>query len=328
MLPRLLLIFLLVPFQARADETAALPSWRNEALRRSLVEYVERVSTPSSPAYVPPEQRIAVFDNDGTLMAERPLYFQLSFMIAEAKKLAPSGMEKILYWRTLSTLNHDPGSLTERDQQLLERNLSALLAGTREGALRAAAQSWLHQVQHPRFHAPYASLVYAPMLELLELMRSRGFTIYVCSGSDATFLRAFSQELYGIPPEHVIGSAVELQFDPSNAADPFVRGDSIISLNLRQTKALNIHRVTGAAPVFAAGNSNGDIEMLELARLAGPRSKALLVRHDDQEREYAYDDGAEDSQAKATREGWQLVSMKDDWQEIFPAPQETSPSKR
>jgi phosphoserine phosphatase len=300
-----------------------LPSWNDGPAKQAIVEFVRLVTDKSSPQYVPPEQRIATFDNDGTLWAEQPMYFQGFFVFDRVKALAPQHPE----WKDRQPF-----------KAVLENDMKALLASGEKGGAEIVmtthagmtteeferiVRSWLAAAKHPRFNRPFTDLVYAPMLELLAYLRTNDFKTFIVSGGGVEFMRTFSEEGYGIPPEQVIGSSIVTKFEVRDGRPVLVREPKLDFFDEGPGKPVGIQKFIGRRPIAAFGNSDGDLQMLQwTAAGEGPRL-VFLVRHTDAEREWAYDrqspvgrlDKALD---EAQRCGWTVVDMKKDWKRIFP----------
>jgi hypothetical protein len=300
----------------------ALPSWSDAAARRAIVGFVDRVTRQGSPDYVAPPERIAVFDNDGTLWSEQPMYVQLAFALDRVKALAPQHPE----WRDRqpfkAALEGDTKALAESGEHGLLELVMATHAGSTTEEFAAIVADWLATARHPRFGRPYTGLVYQPMLELLAYLRANGFKTFIVSGGGIEFMRPWAERVYGVPPEQVIGSSIETRYELRDGRPALVRLPQIDFIDDKAGKPVGIHRHIGRRPILAFGNSDGDLQMLEWTTGgAGPRL-GLIVRHDDGEREYAYDrksaagrlDRALD---EAAPRGWIVVSMKDDWTRVF-----------
>ena len=302
---------------------SALPSWRDGAARQALLKFVADVTRPGSPGFVPPEERVAVFDNDGTLWSEQPLYFQFFFLLDQIRAAAPQHPE----WRGNPAFK----ALMANDMQGLMRNekaLAALIARANSGMTvdeyDRTIRDWLAKSRHPKFNRPYTELVYQPQLELLSYLRANGFKTYIVSGGTIDFMRPWSQAIYGIPPEQVIGSSQAVRYQVRDGKPVLVRDPKLDFIDDGPGKPVGIYRHIGRRPILAVGNSDGDLQMLEYTTGGdGPRL-AVLVHHDDAEREFAYDRqskvGKLDKALDAARaKGWTVVSMKRDWQQVYPA---------
>jgi phosphoserine phosphatase len=299
-----------------------LPSWNNTPTKRAILEFVGRVTDSKSPDYVPPEDRIATFDNDGTLWSEKPLYFQFVFALDRVKALAPSHPE----WKD------EPAF-----KAALEGNIPALLETGEKGALQVLMVShagmttteyeqivrdWIKTARHPRFNRPYTDLVYQPMLELLAYLRAQGFKTYVVSGGGIDFMRSWIEPIYGIPPEQTIGSSIKTRFEIKEGNPVLVRLPEVDFVDDKAGKPVGIQRFIGRRPIAAFGNSDGDLEMLQYTT-GGPGARfALIVHHTDAEREWAYDRDSDVGRLdkaldEATAKGWTIVNMKRDWRVVY-----------
>lgn len=300
-----------------------LPSWNDGSAKNAILSFVANVTNRSNPDYVEPEDRIAVFDNDGTLWCEYPDYVQNSFIFERIKGMAPDHPE----WNCT-----EPFSSVISGGQLATSNISSFKDLIQIYAVASSnltpdeyiclARDWLNRSNNSHFALPYTKCVYKPMLELLSYLREEGFKTYIVTGGDGDFVRAFSEEAYGIPPEQVIGTANKLKFIENNGSCSVIKLPEIFVFNDVQEKAKEIQLIIGRPPIFAYGNSDGDIPMLEFSTGVGRQGLGLLNHHDDPIREYAYDNksavGTLDKGLKMAGEwGWQVVSMKNDWKEIF-----------
>jgi phosphoglycolate phosphatase-like HAD superfamily hydrolase len=292
-----------------------LPSWNTGPARDAILDFVRRVTT-EGPGFVPAADRIAAFDNDGTLWVEQPLPPQFDFVFrkwGEEIKADPSlaGQQpyKAIIERDMAFL----GGVAVQDPVVVGALLQAFSrswAGSTPDEFDAQVREWLHTAKQPKLGVPYIELVYQPMLELLELLQANGFRVFVTSGGGRDFMRVFAEEAWGIHKENVIGTAAEYTY----AGGRIVRGEHALGgLDVGPGKPEHIFAQTGRLPVFAGGNADVDIEMLESARFA------LLLNHDDDQREFGYTSGAEKSLAKAKELGWTVVSMKNDWNTVFKA---------
>jgi phosphoserine phosphatase len=316
------LLFVLVGFSAQSVAADDLPSWHDGPAKARIVDFVDSVTDPTSKAYVPPDERIAVFDNDGTLWAEQPMYFQLAFILDRVKALAPQHPE----WKTTepfkSVLAGDMAGVAATGEHGLMEMMSATHAGMTTEEFTKIVSDWLATARHPRFDRPYTALTFAPMRELLAWLRANGFKTYLVSGGGVEFMRVFSERVYGVPPEQVIGSSIRTKYEVRDGRPVILRLPEIEFIDDQAGKPVAINRFIGRRPILAFGNSDGDFEMLEYTTSGpGPRL-GLIVHHDDAEREYAYDrkssvgrlDRALD---EAPKRGWVVVSMKSDWRHVF-----------
>jgi len=310
------------PLAAVADP---LPSWNEGEAKSRILAFVASVTDPASDQYLPPEERIATFDNDGTLWAEQPIYFQLVFALDRIRAEASAHPE----WQEDPTfqavLSDDPKALSGLHLQDVLKIVTASHAGMTDVEFQAQTEAWLASARHPRFDAGYSTLVYQPMLELLRFLRDEGFQTWICSGGGIDFVRAFAEGVYGIPPEQVIGSGVAKEFSTEGGAAHFSRLPKLLEpVNDKEGKPVWISRHIGRRPVLAVGNSDGDLAMLRYSVAGAGPSLGVLIRHDDAEREWAYDRDSHvgrlaEGLDTATTEGWLIVSMKGDFARIFPA---------
>ena len=299
-----------------------LPSWNDGASKRAIVSFVSAAVARGGPGYVAPADRIAVFDNDGTMWAEQPIYFQFAFVLDRVKALAPQHPE----WKTTqpfkAALDGDMRALAASGEKGIAELGMATHAGMTTDEFSKIVADWIRTARHPRFKVAYTDLVYQPMLEVLAYLRANGFRTYIVSGGGIEFMRVFAQRVYGIPPEQVIGSSIETEFQMRDGQPVLVRLPKIDFVDDKAGKPVAINRFIGKRPVFAFGNSDGDQQMLEwTAAGAGPRFMGL-VHHTDADREWAYDRGSsvgaldkalDEGQAK----GWTVVDMKSDWNKVF-----------
>jgi phosphoserine phosphatase len=298
-----------------------LPSWNAGRTKQSIVNFVTSVTMPG-PQFVPPAERIATFDNDGTLWAEMPLYFQVLFAMDRAKAVAPKHPE----WKDQepfkSAVAGDMKTALAGGTKALLALMGATHAGMTSEEFDRVARDWFATARHPSTGQPYTQMVYQPMLELLGYLRASGFKTYIVSGGGVDFMRAFSERVYGIPPEQVIGSTGELKFEMRNGVPAITKLASLDFFDDKEAKAVAIQRHIGRRPIAAFGNSDGDLQMLQWT-CAGPGARyCLFVRHTDGEREYAYDKspmGVLDAGLKeAAANGWTVADMKNDWNTIYP----------
>jgi len=301
---------------------APLSSWSNTPARQAIVDFVTAVSTPNSPDFVPPAERIATFDNDGTLWCERPLYIQFISALDSLADLAKNdpalrdiqpykaAYENDMEWLSIYTSN-------EKIPELVGMLLKAF-AGETQDAFEARAAQWLDNARHPRFDKLYKQLIYKPMIELLDYLRAHEFRIFICSGGGMDYVRLVSDALYGIPRENVIGSNMKLTWEYRENGPVLVRQAGLVEpFNDGAGKPINIQLHIGRSPILVGGNSDGDMAMMEFAAAGKRPFLNLLVRHDDAEREYAYDASAERVQAAAQEREWTTISMKNDWKQVF-----------
>jgi hypothetical protein len=311
-----------VGFSASA-QTDPLPSWNDGSAKTAITNFVVRVTTPGGPDFVPPSERIATFDNDGALWSEQPMYFQLAFALDRIKALAPQHPE----WRHKqpfkAAIEGDFRTLAAGGEHAIVELVMATHAGMTTEEFEAIAKDWMASARHPRFNRPYNELVYQPMLELLAYLRVNGFKTYIVSGGGIEFMRPWTEKVYGIPPEQVVGSTIKTKFELREGKPVLVRLPEIDFIDDKAGKPVGISKFIGRRPIFSAGNSDGDFEMLQWTTAGtGPRF-GMIVHHTDAEREYAYDrqssfgrlDKALD---EAPKRGWLIVDMKQDWKVIYP----------
>jgi phosphoserine phosphatase len=315
------LLLLLLPSIARAVDP--LPSWNEGPVKRSILEFVAAVTTEGGPDFVPVAERVATFDNDGTLWSEQPAYFQLAFAVARLRAQAPEHPE----WREnpifKGALDGDfrPALAgTVRDRLEL---VAASHAGMTSEEFDGMVRDWLATARHPRFDRPYTDLVYQPMLELLAFLRASGFKTYIVSGGGAEFMRQFAWKVYGVPPEQVVGSTIKVKYTERVGEPVLVRLPEVEFIDDRAGKPVGIHRAIGRRPIAAFGNSDGDYEMLRWATSGKGRSLGLIVHHTDAVREWAYDRTSSVGRLakaldEAPKRGWVVTDMRLDWKVVYP----------
>ncbi|MCP9797541.1 HAD family phosphatase [Cyanobium sp. Lug-B] len=300
-----------------------LPSWREDSVKTRLLEFVAAVSTPGAPGWVAPQERIAVFDNDGTLWSEQPMYVQLAFALQRARSLVAERAELASHPLVAAALADDIDALMGHGLRGLLELAALTHAGMADAAFSGLARDWLREARHPQLGVPYTGLVYQPMLELLAFLRARGFRSWIVTGGGVEFVRVFAEATYGIPPDRIIGSTLQLRYGEENGQPTVWREPVVDAINDGDAKPLGIARAIGRRPIAAFGNSDGDLAMLRWTT-AGPGQRlALLLHHDDGEREVAYDRASRFGRLDkgldlARRHGWCLVSLRRDWDRIFP----------
>jgi phosphoserine phosphatase len=309
--------------ESRGGSDDPLSSWNDCAARRDIIDFVDAVTDESGPDYVDPAERVAVFDNDGTLWSERPLYFQLFFVIDQVKELAAQHPE----WRTRqpfkAVLEDDMNALMEAGEKGLLELLMATHAGNTTEEFAGIVSEWIADAKHPRFERPYTALVFQPMLELLSYLRDRDFKIFIVSGGGIEFMRVWTEEIYGIPKENVIGSSIKTEYEIRGVGPVLVRLPEIDFIDDKEGKPVGINRFIGRRPIAAFGNSDGDLEMLQWTDAGGGRRLLVLIHHTDAEREWAYDRDShigrlDQALDEAGEKGWTVVDMKNDWKRIYP----------
>jgi phosphoserine phosphatase len=300
-----------------------LPAWSDGPARQRVIDFVASVTLPDSPDYLPPAERIAVFDNDGTLWSEQPLYVQLRFAIDRVKAMAPEHPE----WRNTepfrSALANDIKGLAAAGKAGLMELIMATHAGMSTEEFAKVATDWLATARHPTLQRPYTELVYQPMLELLAYLRANGFKTFIVSGGGIEFMRPWTEAVYGIPPENVIGSSIQVDFEVSDGRPSLQRKAALNFYDDKAGKPVAIHYHIGRRPVIAVGNSDGDFQMLEWSTAGSGPSLGVYIHHDDAKREVAYDRDSHIGRLargldEADERGWLVVSMQRDWQQIFP----------
>jgi phosphoglycolate phosphatase-like HAD superfamily hydrolase len=309
---------------AACAQDASLPSWNEGPAKQAIVDFVRKATDRNGPDFVEPGERIAAFDNDGTLWVEQPLYTQVVFAADRVRELAPAHPE----WKTKepfqSLLVRGDAALADFSIQDFAKVVAETHAGMTVDAFEEIVQKWLATARHPRFKRPYTQLAYQPMLELLRYLRAAGFKTYIVTGGGQDFVRAFALPVYGVPPEQVIGSAGRTKYEYTPDGRPvLVKLPEVLLVDDKQGKPEGIHLVIGHKPHAAFGNSTGDREMLEWTQSGRRPRLMMLVHHDDGQREYAY---GPDSKIgtfsaalldEAKQRGWIVISMQNDWKRIF-----------
>jgi phosphoglycolate phosphatase-like HAD superfamily hydrolase len=317
------LILMLAAVTASA-QTDPLPSWNEGAVKKSITDFVARVTTQGGADFVPVPERIATFDNDGTLWCEQPMYFQTAFAMARVRALAPKNPQ----WKSKqpfkALLSNDTKALAAAGEKGLISIVAATHSGMTVDQFHRIVLDWLDTARHPRFHRPYTDLVYQPMLELLAYLRANDFKTFIVSGGGIDFMRPWTDKVYGIPPEQVVGSSGVTRFQMGPDGRPvLMKLAQVEFVDDGPGKAVGINRFIGRRPIFAFGNSDGDLQMLQWTA-AGDRARFMgIVHHTDAEREYAYDRKSSVGRLdKALDEGrargWAITDMKRDWRVIFP----------
>ena len=306
-----------------AEAGDPLPSWNEGAPKRSIIDFINRVTRPGSPDFVVPERRIATFDNDGTLWSEQPMYFQLFFAIDRVKALAPMHPE----WKNKqpfkAVLEGDIKTVLAGGKKAFFDLIMATHANNTTAEFSKSVKDWLTTARHPKTNRPYTDMVYQPMLELLSYLRTNGFKSYIISGGGIEFMRPWTERVYGIPPEQVVGTSIKTKFQIRNGQPVLVRLPEVNFIDDKAGKPVGINQHIGRRPIAAFGNSDGDLQMLQWTAAGKDARFMLLVHHTDAEREWAYDrkskighlDKALD---EALNRGWTIVDMKKDWKIIYP----------
>jgi phosphoglycolate phosphatase-like HAD superfamily hydrolase len=326
----LALAALLIITSGLAQEKAPdpLPSWNQGPVKQAIWSLVQKVTDKSGPEYVPPEDRIATFDQDGTLWVEHPLYTQAMFALDRVRALAPGHPE----WKNKqpfkAVLKNDREAMAKFTEGDWAQILGATQAGMTTEAFLKIAQEWLAQARHPLFHRPYTELVYQPMLEVMHYLRYNGFKTYIVTGGGQEFVRVYAERVYGVPPEQVVGTSVATKYEYQNGKPVLMRLPKIFFVDDHAGKAIGINLFIGKRPIAAFGNSTGDQQMLEWTQAGGGARLMMLVLHDDPKREYAYGpaEGLPDTKvgtfsqallSEAKNRNWGIISMQKDWKKIF-----------
>ena len=300
-----------------------LPSWNEGRTKTAITRYVTKV-TALGPDFVPVPERVAVFDNDGTLWAEQPLYFQIVFVLDRIGQMVakdPSLRQKPAF---AAMADKDMTAIAKLGEKDLMEAAFATEAGLTPAEYQAVAKAWLDQARHPKFRTPYTALTYQPQLELLAYLRGAGFKTYIVSGGDVQFMRAFAEKAYDIPPEQVIGTSQKTRFELRDGKGVLVAQSDLGSYDDGPGKPSNIDLHIGRPPLIAVGNSDGDLQMLQYSAASARPNLQVLIHHDDATREYAYDRSSKIGKLdkaldEAVTRGWTVVSMKSDWKTVFSA---------
>ena len=316
-------VFLAFGCLSTSQAKAPLPSWNDGKAKQSIIDFVTKVTKEGSSDYIAPEERIATFDNDGTLWSEQPMYFQFFFAIDRVKALAPEHPEWKHKEPFASLLKGDlKAALAGGEHSILEI-IMATHAGMTTTEFEQIVKDWIASAKHPTTKRPFTSMIYQPMLELLTYLRANAFKTFIVSGGGIEFMRPWTEKVYGIPPEQVVGSSIKTRFEMRNGKPVLVRLPEINFIDDKAGKPVGINQHIGRRPIAAFGNSDGDLQMLQWTMAGqGPRF-ALYVQHTDADREWAYgrtssigrlDKGLDEALAN----GWTVVDMKNDWKVIFP----------
>jgi phosphoserine phosphatase len=299
-----------------------LPSWSDGATKQSILDFVTAVTEEGSSDFVPPAERVATFDNDGTLWVEHPMYTQLVFALDRVKALAPQHPE----WKDAppykAALEGDMKTLAASGERGLVALIMATHAGMSTSEFETIVLEWIASARDPRWKRPYTELVYLPMVELLRFLRANGFKTFIVSGGGIEFMRPWTERIYGVQPDHVVGSSIKAKFEMRDGKPELLRLPEVDFIDDGPGKPVGINQHIGRRPVAAFGNSDGDLEMLQWATMAKGRRLGLIVHHTDGEREYAYDRDThfgrlDKALGVAPSNGWSVVSIKDDWKRVF-----------
>jgi phosphoglycolate phosphatase-like HAD superfamily hydrolase len=322
-----LLLFSIIIFFSCTEQTVQkadpLPSWNEGKAKQSIIDFVNDVTNETSPNFVKPEDRIATFDNDGTLWSEQPYYFQLQFALDRVKVLAPDHPE----WKNnplfQAVLDNDIKKVLSLGEHGLLELVMATHAGMTTEEFEQIVTEWINTAKHPKTNKLYKEMVFQPMLELLDYLRANGFKTYIVSGGGVDFMRPWTEEVYGIPSEQVVGSSGKVKFEMRDGKPVLVKLPEINFIDDKDTKPVGIHQFIGKRPIAAFGNSDGDLQMLQWTAAGEGKRLMLYVHHTDADREWAYDSDSHIGRLdkgldEANEKGWTVVDMKNDWKKIFP----------
>ena len=320
-LSALLMIFTLL---SSAHASNPLPSWNDGESKQAIVAFVNKVTREGSEDFVPAPERIATFDNDGTLWSEQPMYFQFIYVIERIKKLAPQHPAWKEQEPFASVLKGDMQQALAGGEKALLEMVMATHAGLTAEEFSKSVKEWLSTARHPKTGKRYTAMVYQPMLELLDYLRANDFKIFIVSGGGIDFVRVFSEEVYGIPPERVVGSSIKAKYEVRDGKPVIVKLPEIDLIDDKAGKPVGIHRYIGSRPILAIGNSDGDFEMLEWTTTGdGPRL-GMILHHTDADREWAYDRDSHIGKLdrglnESSGRNWNLIDMKKEWKNIYPS---------
>jgi hypothetical protein len=297
-----------------------LPSWNDGPAKRSITDFVARVT--SGPDFIPEDQRIATFDNDGTLWIEQPMYIQLAFALDRVKAMAPQNPDWKKKQPFRAVLEDNMKALAKAGERGLTEIIAATHAGMTTAEFETIVSEWIATARDPRWKRPYTELVYQPMLELLAYLRANGFKTFIVSGGGIEFMRPWTERIYGVPPQQVVGSSIKTRFEMRDGRPVLFRLPQVNFIDDKAGKPIGINEHIGRRPIAAFGNSDGDLEMLQWTTLSGGPRLGLIVHHTDAEREYAYDRKSEFGRLDKALDAaainkWTVVSMKTDWKRIF-----------
>jgi hypothetical protein len=316
------LLALLFAVTVRAQAADPLPSWNDGAAKACIVAFVQAVTQPGGKDFVAPADRVAVFDNDGTLWSEQPVYFQLAFAIDRARAMAAQNPALASKPSVKAAAAGDMKALAATGEKGLLELVALTHAGNTSEEFAQIVGEWIRSARHPTFKRPYTELTYKPMRELLDYLRANGFKTWIVSGGGVEFLRTMSEELYGVPPEQVVGSSIRTKYELRNGKPAIVRLPEIEFIDDKAGKPVGIHKFIGRRPIAAFGNSDGDFEMLEWTTSAPGARLGVIVHHDDAQREFAYDRASHVGRLnrgldEGPARGWTIVSVKNDWKQVY-----------
>ena len=325
-------VALLVASASAFAQTDPLPSWNDGAAKKAIVDFVQTTTTQGSPNFVPPAERIATFDQDGTLWVEHPMYSQVMYILERVPALVkakPELAKAAPFSTVLEILKGDRAAIAKLTMPDLEKLAAATLTGMPVDEFNSEVTKWLAQAKDPRWKRPYTELTYLPMQEVLKYLRANGYKTYIVTGGGQDFVRVYAEATYGIPPEQVIGTAGGTKYGYDKNGKPFLTKEAKLLLNDNNAgKPESIHLMIGRRPVASFGNSPGDQQMLEYTKAGAGTRLAMLVLHDDANREYAYGPAnglpatkvgtfPEALYSQAQKQGWMVISMKSDWKRVF-----------
>jgi len=320
---RTFLLFFIFIFSNVIAEVDPLPSWSEGNVKTTLLKYVRDTTNKDGPDYIPPKERLATFDNDGTLWVEQPAYTEQTFAYDRISALAPEHPE----WQTKEPFKSILDGNTEKINKFTEAEVAAIVIATHSGMdlddFHQIVRDWLNKAIHPRFKRPYTELTYQPMQELINFLKSNNFEVYIVSGGGQEFMRAFTEKVYGIPPQKVIGTAGHTEYAKKDGKPMLIKDPKLLFIDDHKGKPEGINLIIGQRPIAAFGNSTGDQQMLEWTQANKAKHLELLVHHDDAVREYAYGPESKigtfsaELMEEAKKQGWLIVSMKNDWKVIF-----------
>lgn len=314
-------MFIVQPASAAPKDP--LPSWNEGSTKQAIVEFVQSVSNQSSQNYVPVEDRIAVTDNDGTLWAEQPLYFQFLFAFDRVKAMVPRHPEWKDKMPFKALMENDMKAFAATGEKGLAEVMMTTHAGMSTDEFEKIVKDWIAAAKHPRFNRPFTDLVHQPMLELLAYLRENGFKVFIVSGGGIEFMRPWTEKVYGIPPERVVGSSIKLKWEIQDGKPVLIRLPDLDFIDDGPGKPAGIQKFIGRRPIAAFGNSDGDLQMLQWTAAGDGQRFMLLVHHTDAEREWSYDRDShvgklDKALDEAQKQGWTVVDTKKDWKRIFP----------
>ncbi len=309
--------------------TDPLPSWNDTGTRKTIIEFVEKVGEEGGAGYVEPAARIATFDNDGTLWSEKPVYFQAAFALSQIRNMADAHPEWLEREPYKSAIAGDMPGLMASGKDGLIQLITTAHSGMTADDFASAVESWASVARHPQSGMLYTQMIFQPMLELLDYLRANDFKVYIVSGGGIDFLRVLSEELYAIPPEQVVGSTLGAEFEMRDGIPTIVKTSDLVLVDDKAGKPVGIFRHIGRRPILAAGNSDGDLQMLQYTTIARSENDetprlGLIVHHTDEEREFSYDREShvgklDQALDEAPQRGWLVIDMKADWKQVYPA---------